>query len=69
MNIPIIFIHYGDSQYLEYTIKCSKLFNSHTNIILIGDKENKQYSKNIILIKTSMYEQKIRNQLIYTQST
>jgi len=44
-NIPIIFIHYGDSDYLEYTFKLARLYNPTNRIILLGDKSNQHYTK------------------------
>lgn len=40
---PIIFIHKGDSDYLTYTLRCAKLFNPETKIILLGDETNEHY--------------------------
>ncbi|MDX2188502.1 MAG: hypothetical protein SFY32_01450 [Bacteroidota bacterium] len=45
MNIfdsPIIFIHYGNSDYLQYTIKCAILHNPNKKIILLGDSQNEK---------------------------
>lgn len=42
---PIIFIHYGDCNYLEYSLKSAKLFNPQKRVILIGDKLNKYYER------------------------
>ena len=43
MDIPIVFVHYGDSYYLQYSLKTAKLFNPNKEIILLGDKSNKKY--------------------------
>jgi len=43
-SFPIIFIHYGDSEYLKYTLSCSKYFNENARVILLGDSQNKHYS-------------------------
>ena len=43
-ELPIIFIHYGDSPYLEYTFKSTKIFNPTTRIILLGDERNQHYT-------------------------
>ncbi len=40
---PIIFIHKGDSDYLTYTLRCAKLFNPHSEIILLGDEANEHF--------------------------
>lgn len=40
---PIIFIHYGDSEYLRYTINSAKVFNPFSRVILLGDKSNQHY--------------------------
>lgn len=45
MNNPIIFIHYGDTPYLKYSLKSAIFFNPDKKIILIGDKKNKKYQK------------------------
>ena len=39
-SIPIIFIHYGDSDYLKYTLRSTKIFNSNSRVILLGDESN-----------------------------
>ena len=41
---PIIFIHYGDSEYLQYTLRAAKIFNPSSRIILLGDKFNQHYT-------------------------
>lgn len=41
---PIIFIHYGDSPYLEYTLNLAKNKNPYTRVILLGDDSNKKYA-------------------------
>lgn len=43
LYIPIIFIHYGDSDYLRYTLKSARIFNPKTRIILLGDNLNQHY--------------------------
>jgi len=40
MNYPVIFIHFGDSDYLFYTLKCAKVSNADSRIILLGDNSN-----------------------------
>ncbi len=42
--IPIIFIHYGDCGYLEYTFRLAKKFNPDADIYLLGDNDNAHYS-------------------------
>lgn len=51
-KIPIIFIHKGDSNflngignYLQYTLKFARRFNPNTEIILLGDESNNKYQK------------------------
>jgi hypothetical protein len=44
-NVPIIFIHYGDSFYLKHVLKSAKKYNSKKNIILLGDDLNKKYKQ------------------------
>lgn len=44
VSIPIIFIHYGDSEYLKYTLRSAKIFNMSSRIILLGDKFNQHYT-------------------------
>ena len=46
-NPPIIFIHKGDSDYLQHTLKSAKIFNPNTRIILLGDESNKHYQEEI----------------------
>jgi len=43
MSAPIIFIHYGNSEYLNYTLRCAVKFNKDKKIYLLGDLENKHY--------------------------
>ncbi len=44
-SIPIIFIHYGNSDYLKYTLTFAKYYNPDKEIILLGDKKNKHFEK------------------------
>src|SRR5690554_5668891 len=44
-NPPLVLIHYGDSEYLPYTLKNAIKVNSDTNVILIGDIHNKKYER------------------------
>lgn len=39
-QLPIIFIHYGNSDYLHYALKAAKIFNPDKRIILLGDQSN-----------------------------
>lgn len=43
--IPIVFIHYGISDYLEYSLKSAKYSNPTKELHLIGDKENISLSR------------------------
>jgi hypothetical protein len=45
MDAPIIFIHYGDSYYLKYTLESAVLFNPGKKVILLGDDSNAQYAR------------------------
>jgi hypothetical protein len=40
LDAPVIFVHYGNSYYLQYTIQAVKLTNPNKRIILLGDVEN-----------------------------
>lgn len=42
---PLIIIHYGDVDYLRYTLKNATQINHETPVILIGDQFNKKYEK------------------------
>jgi hypothetical protein len=42
-NIPIIFIHSGDSEYLRYTLAQAKISNPNSIVYLIGDDSNNKY--------------------------
>lgn len=41
---PVIFIHKGNSDYLEYTLRCAKSFNPDSRVILLGDETNLHYN-------------------------
>ena len=43
--IPFIFVHKGDSYYLQYTFNQLKQSNPQSEIYLLGDEANKRYSK------------------------
>ena len=45
-EIPIIFIHFSNSNYLQYTLDLAKKNNLDKRVILLGDKTNNRY-KNI----------------------
>jgi hypothetical protein len=71
-KIPIIFIHYGMPNFLNTTIRQAFYTNTHSNIILLGDKENnvlsskcnhiyfEHYNKNIKYLK-EVYQHKSTN--------
>lgn len=42
---PLLFIHYGNSEYLKYTLKVAKFYNPDKTIILLGDKANSHVTK------------------------
>jgi len=42
---PIVFIHYGDTPYLRYTLDIAKKLNPEKKVFLLGDKKNKKYKK------------------------
>lgn len=42
---PIIFIHYGDSYYLKYTLESAVSFNPDKQVILLGDHENAYHKR------------------------
>jgi hypothetical protein len=44
---PILFCHYGNSDYLQYTLSSAKKFNPAKQIILIGDNENLPLSERL----------------------
>ena len=41
MNSPIIFCHYGNSEYLPFVFQAARLTNPEKDIFLLGDSENK----------------------------
>jgi len=43
MPTPIIFFHYGNPQYLKYSLKQARYFNPDSDIYLLGDKRNNCY--------------------------
>lgn len=42
---PLLFIHYGNSSYLRYTLAAAKKSNPEKRIILLGDEDNAVYRK------------------------
>jgi len=44
-NTPIIFCHYGNSNYLKYVFECVRISNPKKEIILLGDKSNKKVAQ------------------------
>lgn len=42
---PIVFCHYGNSNYLEYTLLLAKYYNSGKNIYLLGDRSNQHIAQ------------------------
>jgi len=45
MNPPVIFCHYGNSEYLRYTLQCARLNNPGKEIVLLGDPTNRTIAK------------------------
>jgi hypothetical protein len=43
MALPIVFLHYGKSEYLPFTLGRAKMTNLNSPVILIGDDANKGY--------------------------
>jgi hypothetical protein len=39
---PIIFCHYGNSDYLQYTLRCARISNPKKRIVLLGDYSNRK---------------------------
>jgi hypothetical protein len=64
MLAPIIFCHYGMSNYLRYTLLSSKLSNPDKNIYLIGDEENEKLC-NELGVKHIKYSEFDNSQLIF----
>ena len=46
-NAPIVFIHYGDTPYLKYTLDIAKKTNPDKEVVLLGDAKNKKYEKKL----------------------
>lgn len=47
MASPIIFCHYGNSEYLKYTLRCARHNNPRCEIFLLGDQYNKMIAKKL----------------------
>ena len=43
MDLPIVFLHYGRSAYLPFTLGRAKMMNVNSPVVLIGDDDNKNY--------------------------
>jgi hypothetical protein len=43
---PVIFVHFGNTPYLTYTLSIAKLTNPDREMVLIGDDENKETALN-----------------------
>ena len=44
---PIIFTHYGNTDYLYYTIQCAKRNCPNSPVVLIGDQDNESLAKEL----------------------
>ena len=44
---PIIFCHFGNSNYLQYTLESAKIHNPEKQVVLLGDNENSELAKRI----------------------
>ena len=53
---PIIFIHFGDRDYLPLTLSCARKFNPEAPIYLLGDDANEKYKDIITHDYYSRYE-------------
>jgi hypothetical protein len=42
MTAPILFCHYGNTEYLRYTLRCARLANPAARVILLGDDTNRR---------------------------
>ena len=47
MRTPIIFCHFGNSNYLPYVLEVARLFNPEKEIFFLGDQTNKWLEKKI----------------------
>lgn len=62
-KIPVVFVHTGNQEYLEYAIKSAKKFKN--DVILIGDKNNYKICENHIDMETLKSEEYIEFEKIY----
>lgn len=44
-NPPLLFIHYGDAQYIQYTLAAARKTNPDKRIVLLGDQSNAKYQQ------------------------
>lgn len=75
MALPIIFFHYGNPDYLKYSLKQAKHFNPDSTIYLLGDSSNNCYPfvEHIMTAKyekdaaafTKVYQHRSSNQVHY----
>jgi len=42
-DVPIILIHAGDPDYLQYSLSCARKYNRESRICLLGDHSNSHY--------------------------
>lgn len=58
MDTPILFCHYGISDYLKYTLKSARYFNPNKEIVLLGDSQNRSLaiSENVRHVYLNDYE-------------
>lgn len=47
ITAPIVFIHYGDTPYLKYTLALAKKQNPDKTVFLLGDEKNKKYEQQL----------------------
>ncbi|HAT4257867.1 hypothetical protein P5F61_08150 [Clostridium perfringens] len=62
-NIPIVFIHKGNQEYLKYAIKSAEKFNK--NVFLLGDNSNKNLCRNFYNINNLKSEDFIEFKKVY----
>ncbi|MEM1005872.1 MAG: hypothetical protein AAGK26_10835 [Pseudomonadota bacterium] len=46
MQSPLVFCHYGNAAYLQYTLRCARRTNPDSRLVLLGDDENKATARN-----------------------
>ncbi len=44
-SAPLLFIHYGDSPYLAFTLRAARASNPDTRIVLLGDASNRHFAR------------------------